>query len=66
MTYPMMPHTRAVSYVFLDHILDLFGTQATSIRLVLEEEALLTLLDFMGTPANEHVSMEWQDDDNKT
>jgi len=66
MTYTMIPHIKTVSCVFLDHILDLFETQATIIRLGLKEKAIFTLLDFMGTPAAKLVSMEWQDDENKT
>ena len=53
MSYPECPHTRAVSYEFLDHILDIFGTQTKNIKLGLEEEVINTLLDFIGSPVEE-------------
>ena len=64
MSYPELPHTRAVSYEFLDHILEIFGTQIKNIKLGLEEEVLNTLLDFIGTPVDELATMEWIDDEN--
>ena len=66
MTYATMTHSQAVSYTFLDHILGIFKDQVTNIKLGLEYKAILTLIDFMGTPVNELANIEWQDDDDKT
>ena len=57
MTYTMIPHTRAISYTFLAHLLGLFEAETTTIKLELEEEIILTLLDFMRTPVDELVSI---------
>ena len=58
-----MTHTWAVSYAFLDHILGLFEDKTKNIRLGFDEEVLDTLLDFIGTPVEELVTMEWTDDE---
>ena len=66
MAYSLKAHTRATSHDFLDHILSLFGTQAVEIKLALEQEVLLTLMDFIGTPIDDLVTMEWNDEEDKT
>ena len=65
MNYPTIPHTRAVSYSFLDHVLGLFEDQTKNIKAALEEEVLVTLIDFMGTPIEDLITMEWTDEEFK-
>ena len=65
MSYPQIPHTRAVSYGFLDHVLGRFDDQTKNIRLGLEEEVIASLLDFVGTPVTDLVTMTWTDDEGK-
>ena len=59
MAYPTATHTWAISHSWLIHILGLFGIEATNIQLGLKEDGIKTLLDFIGTPAEELVDMEW-------
>ena len=66
MAYTTATHTRAISHDWLLHILQLFGTDATNIKLGLQEEGIKTLLDFVGTPAHELVDMEWPHDTDDT
>ena len=62
MAYTTATHTRAISHDWLIHILGPFGTEATNIQLGLKEDGIKTLLDFIGTPAEELVDMEWPHD----
>ena len=59
MAYTTATHTRAISQTWLTHILDLFGTDTLNIKLGLTEENTLTLFDFVGTPIDELLDMEW-------
>src|SRR5688500_13597860 len=59
MAYTTAIHTRANSQQWLTHILDLFSTDTLNIKLGLTEENTITLFDFIGTPINELVDMEW-------
>src|SRR6476660_6568846 len=67
MAYTTATHTRAISHDWLLHILGLFGTDTTNIMLGLKEDGIKTLFDFVGSPADELVDMEWphEDDDTK-
>ena len=67
MAYTTATHTRAISHDWLFHILGLFGTDTTNIKLGLKEDGIKTLFDFVDTPVDEVVDMEWphETDDTK-
>ena len=66
MAYTTATHTRAISHDWLLHILGLFGTDTTNIKLGLKEDGIKTLFDFVGSPADELVDMEWPHDTDDT
>ena len=66
MAYTTATHTRAISHDWLLHILGLFGTDTSNILLGLIHEKTKTLVDFIGTPIDELVDMEWPHQDDAT
>src|SRR5687768_10585120 len=58
MAYTTATHTRAISQIWLTHILDLFGIDALNIKLGLIGENTLTLDDFIVTSIDEFVDMK--------
>lgn len=55
----MTTHVRAIIQEWLAHILGLFGTDITNIKLGLDEENTKTLFVFVGTFIGELVNLEW-------
>ena len=68
MTYAIKTHTRGNSFEFLDHILNIFETESTNIRKAFQapDNDILTLVDFVGTPVEELITITWEDEDKNT
>ena len=63
-TYPTKTHTQANSIFFYQHIISVFDpTEIKNIFVASKEEGIKSLMDFIGTPAEDFASLEYFDEE---